>query len=126
MHAGGPSPIPEADKAAVRDNLLEGIVRAPQVVRTQLGECLKSIVQVDFPERWPGLLPIVLQNLSSQVCPLSCMTTFISSARCSGLNLCAEDCTSLLPVSKELDAEQGACHHNCFSRLAYFFFLLLS
>ncbi len=70
MHAGGPSPIPEADKAAVRDNLLEGIVRAPQVVRTQLGECLKSIVHVDFPERWPGLLPIVLQNLSSQVCPL--------------------------------------------------------
>ncbi|BDA47636.1 Importin-7 [Coccomyxa sp. Obi] len=63
---GGPSPIPEADKAAVRDNLLEGIVRAPQVVRTQLGECLKSIVHVDFPERWPGLLPIVLQNLSSQ------------------------------------------------------------
>ncbi len=75
MHAGGPSPIPEADKAAVRDNLLEGIVRAPQVVRTQLGECLKSIVHVDFPERWPGLLPIVLQNLSSQVCALSCTTT---------------------------------------------------
>ena len=65
--AGSPSPIPEEDKAAVRDNLLEGIVRAPQVVRTQLGECLKAIVHVDFPESWPGLLPIVLQNLGSQV-----------------------------------------------------------
>ncbi|EIE23737.1 ARM repeat-containing protein [Coccomyxa subellipsoidea C-169] len=63
---GSPSPIPEEDKAAVRDNLLEGIVRAPQVVRTQLGECLKAIVHVDFPESWPGLLPIVLQNLGSQ------------------------------------------------------------
>jgi hypothetical protein len=69
MHAGRPCPIPDADKAAVRDNILEGIVRAPQVVRTQLGECLKDIVHVDFPERWPGLLPIVLQNLGSQVRP---------------------------------------------------------
>lgn len=67
MHAGGQSPIPEKDKAAVRDNILEGIVRSPQVVRTQLGECLKAIVHVDFPERWPGLLPIVLQNLASPV-----------------------------------------------------------
>jgi hypothetical protein len=68
LSAGTPSPIPEQDKAAVRDNLIEAIVRAPQVVRTQLGECLRTIVQTDFPDHWPGLLPIILQNLSFQVC----------------------------------------------------------
>lgn len=70
MHTDAPSPIPEQDKAAVRDNIIEAIVRAPQAVRAQLGECLKSIVHADFPEQWPGLLPIVLHNLSSQVLPL--------------------------------------------------------
>ncbi|CAL5220954.1 g3058 [Coccomyxa viridis] len=62
----GPSPIPDSDKAAVRDNLLEGVMRAPPLVRTQLGESIKAIASKDFPEHWPGLLPAVLQNLSSQ------------------------------------------------------------
>ncbi|KAK9839718.1 hypothetical protein WJX81_008385 [Elliptochloris bilobata] len=60
------SAIPEADKAAVRDNLLEGIVRAPPLVRAQLGECLKSIVYSDFPERWPLILEAVQQQLATQ------------------------------------------------------------
>ena len=63
---GSGSAIPEADKAAVRDNLLEGIVRAPPLVRAQLGECLKSIVYSDFPERWPGILQAVQQQLATQ------------------------------------------------------------
>ena len=68
--AGGScSAIPEADKAAVRDNLLEGIVRAPPLVHAQLGECLKSIVYADFPERWPGILQAVQQQLATQACP---------------------------------------------------------
>ena len=71
VHAAGGSgsAIPEADKAAVRDNLLEGIVRAPPLVRAQLGECLKSIVYSDFPERWPGILQAVQQQLATQVRP---------------------------------------------------------
>ena len=66
-HPEGPSPIPDSDKAAVRDNLLEGLMRAPPLVRTQLGESLKAVAGKDFPEHWPGLLPAILQNLSSQV-----------------------------------------------------------
>ena len=42
--------------------------RAPHIVQVQLGECMKSIVYVDFPEQWPALLPQLTQNLHSQVC----------------------------------------------------------
>lgn len=44
-------------------------MRAPPLVRTQLGESVKAIASKDFPEDWPGLLPALLQNLSSQVSP---------------------------------------------------------
>lgn len=81
--AEGPSPIPDSDKAAVRDNLLEGVMRAPPLVRTQLGESIKAIASKDFPEHWPGLLPAVLQNLSSQVSPTS------ASAHTPGAEYCA-------------------------------------
>ena len=98
--AEAPSPIQEEDKASVRDNLLESIIRwdpavnacsfpepaalvpahwagcglqaclslcrAPPIVRVQLGECLKLIAYTDHPELWPGLLPLVVQNLNTQ------------------------------------------------------------
>ena len=51
----------------MRENVVESMVRAPGVVRTQLGECLKAIVNTDYPECWPGLLPALLHNLASQV-----------------------------------------------------------
>lgn len=41
--------------------------RAPHIVQVQLGECMKNIVLVDFPEKWPSLLPQLTQNLQSQV-----------------------------------------------------------
>ena len=44
-------------------------MRAPPLVRAQLGESLKAVAGKDFPEHWPGLLPAILQNLSSQVRP---------------------------------------------------------
>ena len=43
--------------------------RAPHIVQVQLGECMKNIVLVDFPEKWPSLLPQLTQNLQSQVPP---------------------------------------------------------
>lgn len=66
---GGTRPLPEADKSAVRENLMEGIVRAPPAVRSQLGECAKYVLYRDYPETWPLLLPAVVQALSSQVRP---------------------------------------------------------
>ena len=56
--------------------------RAPRIVQTQLGEGMKSIVLVDFPEKWPSLLPQLAQNLQSQVSSKistpNCLETSIS------------------------------------------------
>lgn len=41
--------------------------RAPPPVRVQLGECVRSITYIDFPDKWPGLLPLLVQNLATQV-----------------------------------------------------------
>ena len=54
------------DKAAVRDNLVEAMVVAVPVVRTQLGLCLRSIAQVDYPDNWPGLLSAICANMQQQ------------------------------------------------------------
>lgn len=64
---GKGSSLPEADRAAVRDNLVEGIVRAPPAVRSQLGECAKYVVHTDYPDHWPTLLPSIVAHLSTQV-----------------------------------------------------------
>lgn len=58
--------IGEEDKVSVRDNLVEGIVRAPPAVRAQLGESAKHVVHFEFPDRWPALMPAVCALLTSQ------------------------------------------------------------
>lgn len=58
--------ISPADKATVRENLLEFIVRVPSLLRVQLGECLKTIINADYPEHWPLLLTWVKRNLQDQ------------------------------------------------------------
>ena len=64
--ADGKAVLSAADKAAVRDNLVEAMVVAVPVVRTQLGLCLRSIAQVDYPGNWPGLLPAICANMQQQ------------------------------------------------------------
>ena len=64
---GKGSSLSEADRAAVRDNLLQGIVRAPPAVRSQLGECAKYVVHTDYPQDWPSLLPSIVAHLGTQV-----------------------------------------------------------
>ena len=36
-----------------RDNIVEAVVLAPDIIRIQLGVCVSQIVKHDFPERWP-------------------------------------------------------------------------
>ena len=64
--ADGKAALSAADKAAVRDNLVEAMVVAVPVVRTQLGLCLRSIAQIDYPGNWPGLLPAICANMQQQ------------------------------------------------------------
>jgi len=53
------------DKAVIRANMLEAIIQSPPLLRSQLGETLRAIVDADYPERWPDLLSAVGQNVSS-------------------------------------------------------------
>ncbi|CAI5971021.1 unnamed protein product [Closterium sp. NIES-64] len=55
----------EGDVAAVRDNLVEAVICCPPLIRSQLIEVLKAVVQSDYPERMPALLQQALANLHS-------------------------------------------------------------
>ena len=37
------------------------------MVRSQLGECFKSIIYVDYPQQWPDLLQTFMHNMNTQV-----------------------------------------------------------
>eukprot|EP00250_Pteridium_aquilinum_P010585 c19495_g1_i1 orf=322-3393(-) len=58
--------IPEGDMSMVRENLLEALVHAPPVIRVQLGDGLKTVINEDYPEKWPSLLSNIDANLKSQ------------------------------------------------------------
>ncbi|CAA7396144.1 unnamed protein product [Spirodela intermedia] len=63
----GESPkISTSDKDIVRENILTFITQVPPLLRVQLGECLKTIIQADYPEQWPGLLHWIKCNLQMQ------------------------------------------------------------
>jgi len=57
-------PLAEADRVAVRENLLEALMAAPHAVQVQLGDAFKAIAYCDFPERWPSLLPGIQSALA--------------------------------------------------------------
>ena len=59
------SPLAEADRVAVRENLLEALMAAPHAVQVQLGDAFKAIAYADYPERWPSLLPAIQASLAS-------------------------------------------------------------
>jgi len=64
---GAPIPfsVHEQDRAVIRDNIVDAVVMAPDIIRIQLGVCVSQIVKHDFPERWPQIVDKVslyLQN----------------------------------------------------------------
>lgn len=59
----------EEDKATVRANVLEAVIQSPDRIRSQLVECMKVIVNADFPEKWPEILPTLLQYLATDDVP---------------------------------------------------------
>uniref|UniRef100_A0A7N0UGH1 Importin N-terminal domain-containing protein n=1 Tax=Kalanchoe fedtschenkoi TaxID=63787 RepID=A0A7N0UGH1_KALFE len=60
------SKVSQADKDVVKDNILNFVTQVPPLLRAQLGECLKTIIQADYPEQWPALLHWVKHNLEDQ------------------------------------------------------------
>ncbi|KAG2296737.1 hypothetical protein Bca52824_043406 [Brassica carinata] len=64
--AGEQQRILQSDKQLVRDNILVYVTQVPTLLRSQLGECLKTIIHADYPEQWPRLLDWVNYNLQNQ------------------------------------------------------------
>ncbi|GAB2230170.1 hypothetical protein Drorol1_Dr00014427 [Drosera rotundifolia] len=60
------SKISQSDKDAVRQHILVFVTEVPTLLRVQLGECLKTIINSDYPENWPGLLHWVKHKLQDQ------------------------------------------------------------
>ncbi|XP_057436510.1 importin beta-like SAD2 isoform X2 [Lotus japonicus] len=53
----------QSDEDMVRDNILIFITQVPPLLRIQLGECLKTIINSDYPVKWPHPLEWVKHNL---------------------------------------------------------------
>lgn len=53
------------DKAFVKSNILDVMLQSPEYIRKTLGEAVMVICEVDFPSRWPDLVPNIAQKLSS-------------------------------------------------------------
>ncbi|XP_021492115.1 importin-8 isoform X4 [Meriones unguiculatus] len=51
-----PFNIHENDRQQIRDNIVEGIIRSPDLVRVQLTMCLRVIIKHDFPGQWPAVV----------------------------------------------------------------------
>lgn len=58
--------VHESDMNTVRQNLLEALVHAPPIIRVQLGDGLKTVINYDYPEKWLSLLSSIDANLKSQ------------------------------------------------------------
>ncbi|XP_078434318.1 ARM repeat superfamily protein isoform X2 [Wolffia australiana] len=61
--SGEPQKVSASDKDIVRENILTHVTQIPPLLRSQIGECLKTIIQADYPEQWPGLLHWITCNL---------------------------------------------------------------
>lgn len=57
--------VPKEEKAAIRSQLLDALAYAPPLIRTQLAECVKSIVYADYPGEWPDILQTIVGFLGS-------------------------------------------------------------
>jgi len=63
--AAGP-PLPEADKAAVRAALPQGLSDPSSKVRTAVGVAVAAIAAHDWPHHWPELLPGLVGAVSNR------------------------------------------------------------
>ncbi|XP_010542760.1 PREDICTED: importin beta-like SAD2 isoform X1 [Tarenaya hassleriana] len=63
--SGEQQKILQSDKDTVRDNILVCVTQVSPLLRSQLGECLKTIIYADYPEKWPHLLHWVKHNLQN-------------------------------------------------------------
>jgi importin-7 len=58
-------PIPDEDKAGLRNRFVPILVNSPPNIRAQLTPALQKILSCDFPQKWPNFIDITIQLLSS-------------------------------------------------------------
>lgn len=62
-------PVPEADRAALREALVPAMISlsnpSDKAVRAQVAESISLVAKSDFPERWPDLVNVSVYLLSS-------------------------------------------------------------
>ncbi|CAM9462061.1 importin-7-like [Lampetra fluviatilis] len=58
LAAGEVAPFcfPEADRAKIREVIVEAILHAPDIIRVQLTTCINHMIKSDYPSRWPGVI----------------------------------------------------------------------
>ncbi|XP_033968421.1 importin-8 isoform X1 [Pseudochaenichthys georgianus] len=61
-----PFNIHENDRQQIRDHLVEGIIRCPESIRSQLTMCLRVVIKHDFPGRWTAIVDKIGKYLQSQ------------------------------------------------------------
>lgn len=57
--------IHEQDRSLIRDALVDAVVHAPQIIRSQLCVCIGYICKRDFPGRWSSLVDKIVVYLQS-------------------------------------------------------------
>ncbi|KAJ2697257.1 importin-alpha export receptor, partial [Coemansia spiralis] len=61
----GEEAIGEADREAVKAELVGLMISAPKKLQLQLGEAVSIIAENDFPDKWPGLISSLVSKLSA-------------------------------------------------------------
>ncbi|XP_031754525.1 importin-8 isoform X1 [Xenopus tropicalis] len=79
-----PFNIHENDRHQIRENIVEGIIRSPDLVRAQLTLCLRVIIKHDFPGRWTGVVDKIgfylqQQNTTSWLGSLLCLYQLVKT-----------------------------------------------
>ncbi|XP_044268843.1 importin-7 [Tribolium madens] len=67
VEGGQPLPfaIHEQDRALIRDSIVDAVVHAPDLIRTQLCTCVNNMVKHDFPGRWTQIVDKISIYLSN-------------------------------------------------------------
>eukprot|EP01027_Heterolobosea_sp_BB2_P008936 GEZU01013235.1.p1 GENE.GEZU01013235.1~~GEZU01013235.1.p1 ORF type:complete len:201 (+),score=27.39 GEZU01013235.1:45-605(+) len=60
-----PSKIHDSEKVFLREHLLEALIHSHPNVRSQFAVCLRSIIDIDYPDNFKNLLPGILNNFNS-------------------------------------------------------------
>ncbi|KAF3760016.1 putative Nmd5, karyopherin, a carrier protein [Cryphonectria parasitica EP155] len=68
-HFPNETPIPEDEKARVRDRLLPILASSQGLIRPQLIPILQRILHWDFPDKWPTFMDFTIQLLNTNDAP---------------------------------------------------------